>query len=132
MRLILFSRSSSKHPNPSRPPASRHRKRKAILSTIATMMCLPTISGPQSPKTTMTRKMLSKIRLKNQLQLKHLQKSRKRKKRVRRTNRQKRKRAKSPLLQQQKRTKKVQPLQNRIHRNKRRKNNPKCLKLRLV
>ena len=88
------------------------------------MMCLLTISGPQSPKTTMTRKMPSKIRLKNQLQLKLLQKSRRRKKRVRRTNRRKRKKPK--------RTKKVQPLQNRIHRNKWRKNSPKCLKLRLV
>ena len=96
------------------------------------MMCLLTISGPQSPKMTMTRKMPSRIRLKNQLQLKHLQKSRRRKKRLRRTNRRKRKRAKSPLLQQPKRIKKMQPLQNRIHRNKKRKNNPKCLQLCLV
>ena len=138
MRSILYLRSSSKHPSPSRPPAKRHKKRKAILLTMATLMCLLMISAPQSARTTMimTRKTQRQIRLNSQQQ-----KSRRRKQRVRKTLRRKRRRAKGPLTSispptplphQPKRPKKTHQQRNRTYKNSRRKSNLRCLKLSLV
>ena len=135
VRSTRYSRSSLKHPSPSKLPASRPlRKRKAIRLTMAMMMFWRTISEHPPPKTTMTmtRRTRRRIRHRNLPQLlKHLQRSKRRKWRLGRPGK-KRKRAKNPLPQHQKRIKKMPQQLNPIHKNQRRTNSRRFLLLSLV